>query len=165
MGLFNDFSYGLFFWLVLIFLGLLFLLKAFAWRPILNAIEQREEGIRKALEEAEKARKEMQNLQADNQRILKEARAERDMMLKEAREMKEKMISEAKEEAKQEADKEIQKAKSAIDAEKKSAMAELKHKVGQLSIDIAQKVVADELSNKDKHLQLVDKMLKEVNIN
>jgi F-type H+-transporting ATPase subunit b len=90
--LIEQFSLGLFFWSALIFVGLILLLKKFAWKPILDAINEREEGIKNALLSAENAKKEMQNLQADNQRILQEARMERDAMLKEAREIKEKMI-------------------------------------------------------------------------
>ena len=103
--LLNDFSFGLFFWQILIFVGLIFLLRKFAWKPILDSVNNREEGIKNALESAEAARKEMQNLQADNERILNEARAERDAMLKEARQLKENMITDAKSEAQAEADK------------------------------------------------------------
>src|SRR5688500_2808978 len=95
----NDFSFGLFIWQTVIFIGLILLLKKFAWKPILSAVNEREEGIRNALLSAENARNEMQNLQADNQRILQEARMERDALLKEAREMKEKMIADSKTEA------------------------------------------------------------------
>src|SRR6187402_3789748 len=116
--LINQFELGLFFWQVLIFVGLIFLLKKFAWKPILDAVNQREEGIRNALLSAENARKEMQNLQADNQRILNEARAERDAMLKEAREMKEKMIADSKNEAQAQGQKMIEQAKAAIESEK-----------------------------------------------
>ncbi len=97
--LINEFSIGLFFWQTVLFLALLFLLRKYAWKPILNALNDREEGIKNALDSAEKARQEMENLNADNERILKEARTERETMLKEAREMKAKMISDAKEEA------------------------------------------------------------------
>jgi len=69
--LINDFSFGLFIWQVVIFVGLIFLLKKFAWKPILDAVNEREQGIKNALESAESARNEMQNLQADNQRILR----------------------------------------------------------------------------------------------
>jgi len=90
--LINDFSFGLFFWQMLLFVLLLFLLKKFAWKPILNALNDREEGIKNALESAENAKLEMQNLQADNQKLIQEARTEREAMIKEAREIKEKMI-------------------------------------------------------------------------
>jgi len=94
--LINQFEFGLFVWQVLIFIGLIFLLKKFAWKPILDAVNDREEGIKNALLSADNARKEMQNLQLDNQRILQEARLERDSLLKDAREMKEKIVSDAK---------------------------------------------------------------------
>ena len=126
--LINDFSFGLFIWQILIFVGLIFLLKKFAWKPILDAVNDREEGIKNALLSAENARKEMQNLQADNQRILQEARLERDNMLKEAREMKEKMVADAKNEAQVQGSKMIEQAKAAIESEKNAAMAELKLK-------------------------------------
>ena len=161
----NDFSFGLFFWQLLIFVGLIFLLKKFAWKPILDAVNTREEGIRSALLSAENARKEMQNLQADNQRILNEARAERDTMLKEAREMKEKMVADAKNEAQAAGQKEIEKAKAAIQSEKNAAMADLKAQVSSLSLEIAEKLLKDELSNKDSQVKLVEKMLGDAKLN
>lgn len=161
----NDFSFGLFFWQMLIFVGLIFLLKKFAWKPILDAVNQREEGIRNALLSAENARKEMQHLQADNQRILNEARAERDTMLKEAREMKEKMVSDAKSEAQSAGLKMIEQAKAAIENEKNAAMAELKAQVSNLSLEIAEKLLKDELSNKEAQVKLVEKMLGDAKLN
>ena len=119
--LLNDFSFGLFVWQVVLFVGLVLLLKKFAWKPILEAVNGREEGIKNALASAEEAKKEMQNLTADNANLLKEARAERDAMLKEAREIKDSMISEAKEEAKGEATKMIELAKTSIEQEKQAA--------------------------------------------
>ena len=95
----NDFSFGLFIWQIILFLLLLFLLRKFAWKPILKAVNDREEGIKNALASAEDARREMENLQADNEKLLQEARNERDSMLKEAREIKAKMIADAKGEA------------------------------------------------------------------
>lgn len=163
--LINDFSFGLFFWQTLIFVGMIFLLKKFAWKPILDAVNQREEGIRNALLSAENARKEMQHLQADNQRILNEARAERDIMLKEAREMKEKMVSDAKNEAQTAGQKMIEQAKAAIESEKNAAMAELKAHVSSLSLEIAEKLLKDELSNKEAQVKLVEKMLGDAKLN
>jgi F-type H+-transporting ATPase subunit b len=163
--LINDFSFGLFIWQVVIFVGLIFLLKKFAWKPILDAVNEREEGIKNALESAENARKEMQNLQADNQRILQEARAERDSMLKDAREMKEKMVADAKSEAQSQGQKMIEQAKAAIESEKNAAMADLKSQVATLSLSIAEKVLKDELSNKESQTKLVEKMLGDVKLN
>lgn len=162
--LINDFSVGLFFWQIILFVVLLYLLKKFAWKPILNAINEREEGIKNALEEAENARKEMQNLNADNKRILKEARVERDTLLKEARAIKEKIILEATDEAQMKANKVVVQAQATIQAEKQAAIADLKNQVAELSIDIAEKVVRAELADKDKQIKLVEDMLKEITI-
>jgi F-type H+-transporting ATPase subunit b len=107
----------------------------------------------------------MQNLTADNERILKEARAEREMMIKEARDLKTKMISDAKEETKATTDKMIIQAQEAIENEKKSAMADLKNQVASLSVEIAEKVIKGELSNKDKQLKIVEDMLGEATLN
>ncbi len=156
---------GLIFWMLITFVILLVLLKKFAWKPILGAVSEREEGIRTALLSAEKARSEMQNLQADNQRILQEARMERDALLKEAREMKEKMIADSKTEAQAVGQKMIEQAKAAIESEKNSAMAELKAQVSTLSLEIAEKLLKDELSNKESQMKLVDKMLDDAKLN
>ncbi len=163
--LLNDFSFGLFFWQMTLFLLLLLLLKKFAWKPILDALNDREEGIKNALDAAENAKQEMQNLQADNQKLLQEARSEREAMIKEARDIKEKMITGAKEEAKVEADKMIVNAQAAIESEKKSAIADIKNQVANLSIEIAEKVVKNELSDKNKQLQLVESMLNDSTLN
>ena len=163
--LINDFSFGLFIWQIVIFVGLILLLKKFAWKPILDAVNEREEGIKNALESAENAKKEMQDLQADNQRILQEARLERDSMLKEAREMKEKIVADAKNEAQAQGQKMIEQAKAAIEREKNAAMNELKLQVSTLSLSIAEKVLKDELSNKEAQTKLVEKMLGDVKLN
>jgi len=150
---------GLVFWTIITFLILLIILKKFAWKPILGAVSEREESIKNALLSADNARKEMQNLQADNQRILQEARLERDAMLKDAREIKEKMVADAKNEAQVQGQKMIEQAKAAIESEKNTAMAELKLQVSTLSIEIAEKLLKDELSNKATQVKLVEKML------
>ena len=163
--LINQFEFGLFFWQIIIFVGLIFLLKKFAWKPILDAVNDREEGIKNALLSAENARKEMQNLQASNERILQEARLERDSLLKDAREIKEKMIADAKEEAQTQGLRMIEQAKASIESEKNAAMAELKSHVSSLSLEIAEKLLKDELSNKDSQMKLVEKMLGDVKLN
>ena len=160
--LINQFEFGLFFWQVLIFVGLILLLKKFAWKPILDAVNEREDGIKNALLSAENAKKEMLDLQADNQRILQEARLERDTMLKEAREMKEKMVADAKNE---QGAKMIEQAKVAIESEKNGAVAELKAQVATLSLSIAEKLLKEELSNKESQTKLVEKLLGDVKLN
>ena len=156
---------GLLFWTFISFAILFFLLKKFAWKPIVGTVNDREKSIKEALASAEAAQLEMQNLTADNERILKEARAEREMMMKEAREIKTKMIADAKEEAKESADKMIAQAQSAIESEKKAAVAELKSQVASLSIEIAEKVMKSELSDSDKQLKLVEDMLGKATLN
>lgn len=162
--LINEFSLGLFFWQTVLFFALLLLLRKYAWKPILNAINDREEGIKNALASAEDAKKEMQNLQADNEQLLKEARAERDQLMKEAREIKDKMISDAKEEAKEVSAKLIQNAQASIEQEKQAAIAELKKQVADLSIGIAETVLKKELAAKEDQLKYVESMLKEVTL-
>lgn len=163
--LWNEFSTGLFIWQTIIFLALLFLLRKYAWKPILNAVNTREESIANALNSAEEAKKEMANLTSSNERLLNEAREERDSLMKEAREMKAEIIAKAKEEASAEGEKMIVKAKAVIETEKKSAMAELKNQVAVLSIDIAEKVVKGNLSGDDKQKQLVNDLVAEVSLN
>jgi len=160
--LIEQFSLGLFFWQLILFVALVLLLQKFAWKPILNSVNEREEGIKNALDEAENARKEMQNLNADNERILKEARAQRDTLLKEAREMKEGIISEAKNEAQVQAAKIVEQAQATIEAEKQAAITDLKNQVAELSVGIAEKVVRGELADKNKQTKLVEELLKEV---
>ena len=163
--LINDFSFGLFFWQAIILLVLILLLVKFAWKPIMESITAREEGIKDALLSAENAKKEMQDLQANNERILQEARLERDAMMKEAREIKEKMIADAKEEAQVQGQKMIEQAKASIEGEKNAAMAELKSHVSSLSLEIAEKLLKDELSNKESQVKLVEKLLGDVKLN
>ena len=161
----NDFSPGLFFMLAAILIIFIFLMAKFAWKPILNSLEERETGIEDALEAADKARQEMHNLKSANEKILKEARAERDALLKDARDIKDNMIAEAKEEAKAQANTMLEQAKAAIQNEKMSAISDIKNQVAVLSIDIAEKVVKEELSNKGKQDKLVESMLNEVKLN
>ena len=163
--LIEQFSLGLFVWMLVIFIGLIFLMKKFAWKPILDAVNEREEGIRSALLSAENAKKEMLNLQSSNEKLVAEARAERDAMMKEAREIKEKMINDAKSEAQAQGEKMIAQAKAAIESEKNAAMAELKNQVSTLSLEIAEKVLKSELSNTEAQSKLVERMLGDAKLN
>ena len=163
--LINDFSYGLFFWQAIILVILIVLLAKFAWKPILAALAAREEGISNALLAAENAKKEMQNLKSDNEKLLAEARAERDLMIKEAREIKEKMIADAKSEAQGQGEKMIESAKATIESEKNAAMAELKNQVSSLSLEIAETLLKGELSNKEAQTKLVEKILGDAKLN
>jgi F-type H+-transporting ATPase subunit b len=163
--LLGQFSVGLFIMQTVLFLALVFLLKKFAWKPILDAVNEREEGIKNALLSAENAKRDMQNLKSDNEKLLADARVERDTMMKEAREIKEKMINDAKTEAQAAGQKMIEQAKASIESEKNAALAELKSQVSTLSLDIAEKLLKDELSNKEAQTKLVEKMLGDVKLN
>ncbi|MGB0175816.1 MAG: F0F1 ATP synthase subunit B [Owenweeksia sp.] len=163
--LINDFSVGLFFWQTLLFLVLLFLLRKYAWKPILTAVEKRETSIEDALNSAERAREEIEQLKSDNEKILKEARAERDTILKEAREIKEGIISEAKEKASAQADKIIEQAQEQIENQKMAAITELKNQVAEMSIEIAERILRDELASKEKQSSLVQEQLKDFKLN
>jgi len=159
--LISEFSIGLFFWQSMIFIGLFFLLRKYAWGPILSAVNERETSIKDALASAEAARTEMESLQSDNQRILKEARAEKEALLKGARNTRADLINTAKEEAQAEADKILIQAQESIQNEKRAAIKELREQVGSLAMDIAGKVLQKELDNKDKQVELIDQLIQD----
>ena len=162
--LISEFSFGLFFWQFFIFIGLILLLKKFAWKPILDAVNERETSIKDALSSADKARKEMAFLQEENKKILQEARAEREALLKEARTSGSDLLAKAKEDAKLEADKILSQAQDVIQNEKRTAINELKNQVAQISLEIAEKVIEGELEDKDKQTSLVEKLLKDASL-
>ncbi len=156
---------GLLFWTFCSFVILYLLLKKFAWKPILGSVNDRETSIREALLAAENAKKEMENLKSDNEKILKEAKIERENMLKDAREIKTKLIADAENQAKEQASKLIESAQLAIQNEKNSAMNELKQTVVELSVGIAEKVISSELEDKNKQLKVVENMLNDASLN
>ena len=156
---------GLVFWMIVTFAIIFLILKKFAWKPILGMIKEREEGIEKALQSAEQASQDMKLLQSSNEKILAEARAEKDAMLKEARDTKDAIINEAKVKAKVEADRLIAHAREAINTEKLAAISELKAQVATLSIDIAEKILKEQLSSEEKQKTLTSNLVKEVTLN
>ena len=162
--LISEFSFGLFFWQLLIFIFLLLLLKKFAWKPILDSVNERESFIKNAMREADNARNEMASIEESNQKVLKEARAEREALLKDARATGAEMIAQAKIDAQTEANKIIAQAQETIRNEKRAAVNELKNQVAQISLEIAEKVIDKELDNKNKQAELVDKFLKDVSL-
>ena len=156
---------GLMFWTCIIFTLLILLLRKFAWKPILTAVDDRNEQINSALKAAEKARVEIENLNNDNERILLEAKSERDQLLKEARDIKDNIINEAKEKASNEAENILNAAKSQIENEKMKAITELKNSVAVLSIDIAEKVLKNELKEKSNQEDFINSILKNSELN
>ena len=156
---------GLIFWMTLAFLIVLFVLTKFAWKPILASLKEREDSIEDALQAAEEAKKEMAALKAKNEELLKKAREERDAMLADARKIKEQIIGEAREKANKEASIIVEDAREQINSEKQAALVELKNLIATYSIQIAEKVLQQELSDSKKQQAYVDKLLKETNLN
>lgn len=156
---------GMIFWSTLFFLVLLFILGKFAWPAILTAVKARNESIRQALDAANKAKEEMAQLQADNEKILAEAKAERDALFREAKQVKDKLISDAKEKATEEANKIVQNAREAIRNEKAAALNEMKEQMAHLSVDIAEKILRAKLGESKAQKELVDKLINEADLN
>ena len=158
-------AWGQIIWGGLVFIILLILLKKFAWKPMLNAVNERESAIEEAMNLADKTKAEMKQLQAQNENLLKEARAERDKMLKEATETSKRVIAEAKEEAKSQHDKIVADAQQVINAEKAAAIAELKTTVAAVSLEIAEKIVKGEMASDEKQKALADKLAEDISLN
>jgi F-type H+-transporting ATPase subunit b len=156
---------GMIFWSTLFFLVLLFILGKFAWPAILTAVKARNESIRHALDAADKAKEEMAQLKADNEKILAEAKAERNALLKEAKQVKDMLIADAKDKAGEEAKKLIQSAREAIQAEKAAALNEMKEQMASLSVDIAEKILRAKLGESKAQKELVDKLINEADLN
>ena len=158
--LIEEFSVGLFFWQTVLFIALIFLLRKFAWKPILNAVIEREEKIEGALKAAEEAENKMKELSANNEKIIADARVERENILKDGRSIKEKMIADAKSQASTEAEKIITSAKEQINIEKMKAMTEIKNQVADISIEMAEKILRTELKDAKNQKKLIEEALK-----
>lgn len=156
---------GTIFWMLLMFIIVLVILKKFAWKPILNALSNREQSIEESLRSAEKAKKEMEKLQADNAKIMADARKERDKMLKETKKTSEMIMNEAKNKAGEESKKIIQAARAQIENEKDAAIADIRNQVAEISVDIAEKILMDKLKDDKAQQELMEKLLKDVKMN
>lgn len=166
MGLLEDFSSGLFIIQSVIFIILLLILRKVAWKPIMDAVNEREVTIVDSLNQAKLAKQEVQNLKAENEIIIREAKIERDNILKEAREIKERIVGEAKDLAKTEGDKIIEQARQSIQVEKAAAMADIKNQIGTLSVNIAESILKEKLDNNDgAQNALVENILNKSNLN
>ncbi len=156
---------GLAIWSLLIFLLFWFIMSKLAFKPIMQGIKTREEDIQSALDEAKKAKEEMANLKSENEALLQQAREERAAMLNDAKEAKNNMISEAKDKAKAEANKIMADAKNEIENQKNAALAEVKTQVGLMALEIAEKVIKKDLKGESSQVELVNKLVAEVNQN
>ncbi|MEI7595298.1 MAG: F0F1 ATP synthase subunit B [Bacteroidota bacterium] len=156
---------GLIFWMTLSFSILLFILGKFAWKPILTMLKEREQSIEDALNAAEKAKEEMRNLQTNNEMLLKKTREERDEILKEARKAKDAIVDDAKVKATEEANIIVERARETIMNEKMAAITDLKNQIAQLSVDIAEKIIKEELSDEKKQQAYISKLVSDIKIN
>ena len=156
---------GLFFWQTVVFCIVLFVLSKFAWGPIMNALKERESSISEALDSAAKARRDILELQSNNEVLLAEARTERDRIIREAQVSATALIEEARSKAQSEGNRLIESAKSAIQIEKQAALTEIKNHSAILAVEIAEKILRKELENPDAQQKLVNEYIKEVNLN
>ncbi len=158
-------GFGLIIWTLLSFIIVFFLLKKFAWKPILNSLNQREKGIADSLATAENIKAEMALMKSENEALLVKAREERAQMLKEAKETKDKIIGEAKEQAKVETNKIIADAQSAINTQKMAAITDLKNQVGNLVVEVSEKILRRELNNKQEQEKYIKELADSVKLN
>ena len=158
-------GFGLFFWTAIAFLAVLFLLKKFAWKPILSALDEREKGISDSLASAERVRAEMGMMKSEHETLLNQAREERTLLLKEAKETRDRMVNDAKDIAKEEANKIMTEARQQIEFQKNAAMVDVKNQIGTLVIEVAEKVLKKELSNRDEQNNYIKKLAEEIRLN
>lgn len=156
---------GLLFWQVVVFLGLFFILRAFAWKPITESLSERENNIQSALDLAEKTRLEMTALKADNEKLLAQARVERDAILRGAKEAADKMIAESRDKASAEGQRILEQARESMNNERQALVAQMKKEVVTLSLDIAEKVLRKELSDKSSQEKLVTDLVSNSRLN
>ncbi|MBP6623846.1 MAG: F0F1 ATP synthase subunit B [Chitinophagaceae bacterium] len=158
-------SFGLFFWTLIAFLTVIFLLKKFAWKPILDALHERESSIADSIASAEKVKAEMNNMKSEHETLLNQAREERSLLLKEAKDAKEKIINDAKDAAKEEANKIMAETRQQIEFQKNAAMIDVKNQIGGLVIEVAEKVLRKEMSNKSEQEAYISKLAGEIKLN
>ncbi len=163
--LISEFSVGLFFWQLVIFVSLIFLLRKFAWKPILSAVEERETKISDALDLAEKTKLEMAQLKSQNEELIKQARQERDDILNAARQTGEQILSDARSKASLETDKMLVNAQEAIQIERQKAITEIKNQVATLSLSVAEKLVRQDLSSDSRQKELAEKLVADAKMN
>jgi F-type H+-transporting ATPase subunit b len=156
---------GLVFWTTLSFITLLLIMRRYAWKPILHALKLREERITMALRDAETAREEVQKMEETRKQIMEKARLERDSLIQEARAIKDEIVNEARLTAQKEAEKIMLKAREQIDRERKEALADIRSQVGLLSLEIAGKILKEEMATAEKQQQVLEKYIKNVELN
>jgi F-type H+-transporting ATPase subunit b len=156
---------GLFIWTLLAFLIVFFILRKFAWRPILKALHERETGIAESISAAERLKKEMSSMQAENEKLMAQAREERTLMLKEAKETKDRIVGEAKEQAKIEANKIIAEAQQQIQQQKMAALTDVKNEIGKLAVEVAEKVLRRNLATAEDQNSYAKMLVEDIKLN
>ncbi|MFA6126460.1 MAG: F0F1 ATP synthase subunit B [Bacteroidales bacterium] len=164
MGLLSP-DYGTIFWMVLAISLLYIILRKFAWGPVLKMLKERDQSIDKALESAREAREGLSSLKAEHDRMLQQAHAERDLMIAEARQIREQLIAKARDEAVQETAKVFEHAQQQIENEKLAAITEIRQQVASLSVDIAEKILKRELTDRVKQENLIKEQLSDLKLN
>ena len=162
--LINEFSFGLFFWQLLIFVGLILILKKFAWKPILDTLNERENSIKESLESAQKAKDEFSKIKSDNEKILSNAKKERDFIISDAKKTGREIIEDSKNLAKLESEKIIENARESIIQEKDLILKDLKSQVVDISVEIASKILQKELNEKQKQDDYTQKLIDQIKI-
>jgi F-type H+-transporting ATPase subunit b len=160
-----DVGLGLFAWNLIAFLVVLFLLRKFAWKPIISSLNERETKIADSIATADRVKAEMAQMQSENEALMAQAREERAAMLKEAKETRDKMVNEAKEQAKLEANKIVAEAQQAINNQKMAALTDVKNQVGALVVEVAEKVLRRELANKADQENYIKELSNAVKLN
>jgi F-type H+-transporting ATPase subunit b len=158
-------SFGLIIWTLVVFVIVFFILKKFAWKPILNSLSEREKNISDALLSTEKVKKEMESLKSENEILLAKAREERSQMMREAKETRDKIISEAKEQARIETNKIIADAQVVIHQQKMASVIDLKNQVGNLVVEVCEKVIRRELNNKEEQEKYIHQLAENTELN
>ena len=158
-------EFGLFFWNLIAFLVVFLILKKFAWKPILNSLNERETGIADSLATAERVKAEMSQLKTENEALLQQAREERATMIKDAKVAADNMVAEAKDKAKAEYDRIVSDAQSAITQQKNAALIEVKNQVGILVIEVSEKIIRRELSNKTEQEKYIQDLASTIKLN
>lgn len=158
-------SIGLLFWQIVAFAGLFFLLRSFAWKPILSSLKEREDNIQSALDLAEKTRAEMASLKADNEKLLAEARSEREAILRGAKETADKMVADSRDKAEVEGRRILEQARESMQNERQALVTQMRKEVVTLSLDIAEKVLRKELGDKTAQEKLVTDLVAKSRLN
>jgi F-type H+-transporting ATPase subunit b len=158
-------SFGLIIWTLLVFVIVVFLLKKYAWKPIMDSLGEREKNISEALRSSDRMKKEMESLKSENEVLLNKAREERSQMMREAKETRDKIIVEAKEQARQETNKILADAQALIHQQKMASIVELKNQVGNLVIEVCEKVIKRELNNKEEQEKYIHQLAENMKLN